>query len=392
LENNQFKLLKNKPFMEKIKYITNHKFFQTIIVFLFFSFFGLIGVSIYDDYGISWDETQQRLIGTENYKYVFEGNNDLLTFKDKDYGVGVELPLIIIEKVLKLEDTRDIYLMRHFVNFLLFFIGTIFFYLLCREHFGNYKSALLATTFLILSPRIFADAFYNSKDLTFLSVYIISIYSLKKFIDKTTVPWAIIHGIVCAFLINIRIMGIIIVILTVLFTILLYFKGKKENVKKISIIGTTYIVSFISFLVVTWPYLWESPLLNFYQAFVIMSRFIRFDGYILAWGQNLHSTALPWYYVPGWIFFTTPLLYTITFIAGVLYSFNLILDINPELLINNPEKRNNLVFLCCFFIPLMAVILFHSVLYMGWRHMYYIYPMFIIFSVTGVHKLLNFIK
>ena len=44
----------------------------------------------------------------------------------------------------------------------------------------------LGSLFLILSPRIFAHSFYNSKDLAFLSFFIISIYTMVRYLEEKT--------------------------------------------------------------------------------------------------------------------------------------------------------------------------------------------------------------
>ena len=68
-----------------------------------FILFLLIASFTYQHYGMSWDERQQRKTGMISFNYVFKGDDALLRWGDKDYGVGFELPLIIAEKTLKLK-------------------------------------------------------------------------------------------------------------------------------------------------------------------------------------------------------------------------------------------------------------------------------------------------
>ena len=49
---------------------------------------------VYSDYGLAWDESLQHDIGLRTYNYVFRGDTTLNGFKNRDYGVAVELPLI----------------------------------------------------------------------------------------------------------------------------------------------------------------------------------------------------------------------------------------------------------------------------------------------------------
>ena len=55
-------------------------------------------------------------------------------------------------------------------------------------------------------------------------------------------------------------------------------------------------------------------------------------------------------------------------------------------------KRDSLIFLLCFFIPLLVVIVFKSNLYDGWRQLYFIYPAFILLALIGLFSFYNLIK
>ncbi len=75
-----------------------------------------IALFSFEEYGVSWDEQQQRNIGYASYDYVFNNDDSLLEWYDRDYGFAFELPLVIIEKTFDLTDSKTIYLMRHIVN------------------------------------------------------------------------------------------------------------------------------------------------------------------------------------------------------------------------------------------------------------------------------------
>ena len=90
----------------------------------------IIAVTTYTQYGLSWDEGRQRLTGLVNYLYVVYGDQGLLSYSDRDYGVAFELPLIFIEKALGLEHSRDIFLTRHLFTHVFFLVGALFCFLL----------------------------------------------------------------------------------------------------------------------------------------------------------------------------------------------------------------------------------------------------------------------
>lgn len=117
----------------------------------FILFIGLLltGISVYKDYGISWDEEMQREDnGIVNYNYIHSGNYEsLINGNEKYHGPAFEIALIYIEKILDLKRTRNIYLMRHFVTFLVFILSIFFFtksYLMRQKRGGLHWRELLS--------------------------------------------------------------------------------------------------------------------------------------------------------------------------------------------------------------------------------------------------------
>jgi hypothetical protein len=395
------------------------------IVSLFFIVYLLIGLWLYKDYGLSWDEETNRITGaisalyingkfnyrllsrdalaakqdrirTEDDIYWDEDPNSqilsfteetLLTHVERDHGPFFELILIAMEALFNLEDSRDVHLTRHFFTFLLFFVSVWFFYLLTTHRFNNWIVGLLGASFLILSPRIFADSFYNSKDLAFLSLFIIATYSLIRFLNNPSVPNAALHAATNAASIDIRIVGVVIPAVTFLFITIDVLKSSsiRAKLRDISPSLLVYIFLLPCLTILFWPYLWENPIHNFVQAFRDMSRF-RFNEEMLYLGKYISSTSVPWHYVPVWIIVTTPLFYFFCFLVGLYYLGKFLLKNRLQLYTSNGE-RQDCVNLAVFFLPIIAVIFLHAVLYDGWRHLYFVYPAFLSISVKGLVSL-----
>ena len=278
-------------------------------------------------------------------------------------------------------------LFRHLITFLLFYLATIFFYLICRQRFKSYSLALLSTLFLILSPRIFAHSFYNSKDLAFLSIFIISIYTLEKFLQKRSFTTAFFHAFVSAVLIGIRVMGIFIPALTLLiFAISIFHSTKKYRQKSILVLLIIYLLLLILLTVLFWPILLENPL-NIFEAFKNHASF-SWTGSVLFLGDFIEAANLPWYYIPVWIAVTTPILYILFFLVG---SFSIILKITKEKF-KKFTQIEDLIYLLWFAVPLLAILTLNSVVYNGWRHLFFIYPSLIIISTVGILALSNYFK
>lgn len=354
--------------------------YQKLIVILFFAAFLCLGLVIFDDYGISTDEVINRNNGLVAYNYVFKGDQELLTYRDRYYGTAFELFLVLLEKWMSLEDYRSIFLMRHALTFFMFFLGVIFFYLLARYHFKSRKMGLLAAILLILSPRIFAQSFYNSKDIVFLSFFIISIYSMVKYLDSKSMKSAILHALVCAILIDIRIIGIIVPITTLIFFLVdIFVVGEK---RKWEGWGSLFLYSYSLpiFAVLFWPTLWKDPLGQFIGAISQMSGY-PWDGTVLYLGKYLNATELPWHYIPVWIAVTTPVVSLALFVVGMIY---LIREATGRMRAPYMDKRTSAIFLLLFFSPLVGIVFSGAVLYDGWRHMYFTYAPFLLISLLGV--------
>lgn len=358
---------------------------QKLFIFVFFLAFFLLGVGIYKDYGFSWDDPISRNNGVVAYEYVTGQGSRLLTYVDADYGTAFELPLVALEKIFRLTSTRQIYFMRHLATYLFFFIGTIYFYSLARRRYG-WATGLLGVCFLILSPRIFADSFYNSKDVGLLSGLCIAVYTMTYFLDKMTWKRALVHGIVSAFVVDMRMPGIMIVGLTVgFFSLDLLFLSDKRNAWQTNVPAFLYyLLFFCLFTILFWPYLWVNPVGHFVEAYQSLSQFSRWDDTLLYFGAYIKGSEIPWHYPFVWIGITTPIVYLGLFFIGFL---SILWRFGRNFIHAYKAYRDDLIFLSWFAVPLMTVVLFHSVLYDGWRQLYFIYPGFILTALGGIEMI-----
>ena len=379
------------------KFMKNILFDQKKIVFFIFFIFLAIGIKSVNDYGVSSDEYNSRLKGfvTLNYigekiapeftkKYKQDKNFTSLheTKRMKYYGVVFETPAALIETILGIKSKNNQFLFKHYINFIIFFISLIFFYRLLNNRFDNWKLSLLGVAMIFLSPRIFANSFYNNKDIIFLSFFIFSLYYAFHFIDKPTKKNIVLSSLFCALAIDIRLVGVICPV--ILFIIYFFVElKKKEKIKNILKILITYSLFLFAFITIFWPYLWSNPIMNFYEAFVQMSNYPH-DVYNLFNGEYESSKNLPVYYIPIWIIFTIPILYIILFFIGTFFIIKSFL-----------EKKNNikdlLIFLILFSV-IIVVIFLKSTFYNGWRQLYFLYPLIIYLSILATLNLFNIFK
>ena len=328
----------------------------------FFAIFLVIGVFIHKDYGISWDEPIQRDYGLTVYNYITGKDKKLLTSNEKYYGPVFEVALVLVEKAFGLENLRDVYFARHFANFLVFYTGVFFFYLLLKDRYNSWKVGLFGGALLVLTPRIFAHAFYNPKDLPLLSAFIIGTYTLSKLLSKPSTGWVLAHAAACASTISIRIVGIILPAITILAVL-----KTAKNIKALSLfLFATFLVT-----VILWPTLWHAPLQEFVAAFEQMRQYPQ-STQILYFGSLVKSTSLPWHYALGWMLVTLPVMYLAFFAIGL------------AAMVKGPKINLDYAVLFWLFAPLAAVIALKSVLYDEWRQLFFIYPAFLYVAIAGI--------
>lgn len=355
-----------------------------------------LGLAIHRDYGISFDERQQRSTGGVNLKYVVErvaphllpesANRlpALQDYADRDYGVAFELPAAALEVLLGLEDDREIMFFRHLLTFLVAFAGIVAVSRMAYFRFGDWRLALVTASFLVLSPRLFAESFYNSKDIVFMALFAIAAFATLRFVLRPNQGTAFLAALATAIAIDVRIMA---VILPAAATALLGLRAIRRDVplRAIAAAAPVYAVTLCLAVLPLWPWLWSDPVGNFAQAFASMARF-RWDGDVLYLGSFVSTGALPWHYALVWISVTTPLLYLALFAAG---SFAIVRRaIGARLrLWNDDNELQDLFYLGLVVVPVAAVIILHSVMYDGWRQLYFVYPALLLVAARGLSAL-----
>lgn len=351
---------------------------------LFFIVLAGIGFFILPDYGVGWDEELQIEIGRVNYEYVTGKNENLLRYKDREYGVAFELPAYALQRMFKTKTQQ--FLFRHYLLHAIFLLALIFLYrcLLWLFHDDKRKQlwASLAVLFMVLSPRIYMDSFYNSKDLLLLSIGIIHFYTLLSAIRQPTYRHWFLHAFLSALLLDIRILGLMNVSLGVAWLIYQAIMIKGDAWRYVKLLGL-YLLATAVMLILIWPFLWSNPWQHFVYTYQSMKHF-RWEGAVLFQGQFYIPTEyIPSHYVLVWIGITTPILFLLLFGMGYLAILRRSFVVSFKDWMNHFPSLMLLLALAMVMGPLLAVMLFKSVLYDGWRQLYFIYPFLIIIAIYG---------
>jgi hypothetical protein len=359
---------------------------------LFFLVLLVIGLCIYRDYGISWDEPTQRQSGQVTLKYVAErlapsllkGSayylESLNNYRDRDYGIAFEAPAVAFEKMLGLGDKKKVFMFRHLLTFLVALAGIFAVHKMVERRFSDWRVGLLAALFLILTPRIFAESFYNSKDIVLMAVFAIAMNTMITFVLNPSLRSAVLHGLASAVAIDVRIPAVILPIATAIILIIRLLK-RESPISSTYRALAVYLATACILVLVMWPWLWSDPIRNFVDGFRDMANF-RWYGEVLYMGRFFRGSDLPWHYIPVWITITTPLLYVALFLVGAFSTLCQIASRGTSLW-RGDEELQDAVFLGLLVVPIATVIFLDSVVHDGWRHLYFIYPAFLFLAVRG---------
>ena len=346
--------------------------------------FGLLGVWVVDDYGAGLDTEIQRDLAGQALDYVLGNVETISPGYKRFYGVAFELPLLLTELALGLDDIRDIYLTRHLLSHLFFLTGGFFCYLLAYRLFESRLLAVLALLLFLLHPRIYAHSFFNSKDVPFLSMFMICLYLVHRAFGRDgRWWWFALCGVGVGLLVNLRVMGFVLPAAVVAMLLLDLVRvpegrGRRHVLSSMAV----FVLSTLLKVYAVSPFLWSDPVGGGIEWFAYSSNHPHRDLQLfrgeLFWSHDHH----PPEYVPVWFSITTP---PAVLAMGLVGMSALVLRglFRPRDVLANTRLRFWLMLIICFVLPIVAVMVLSSNIYNGWRQMYFLHAPFCMLAVFG---------
>jgi hypothetical protein len=388
------------------------KLIPIITVGLFFFAYLFMGSQLYKDYGVSTDEPVEYKTGRIAYQRFTGGSQaqfeascakldipdsckyppffSMLLYRLVPYGYSGSIPLAIDNNIAPGSNSPNLYYQRHKLTFAFFAFAVFVFFLIGKKIFQDWKIGLLGSLFLILSPRIFGNSFYNPKDIPFLSAYVISIYTLLMFLERKNLITAVLHGIATAVVCSIRIPGIIIIPITIFFYLVDLFLSKEFRTGFLKAAGL--MLSFLSIAagLIYWfdPFLYPDPIRNYIISFNLMKHY-PWSGIQVYLGQNI-SNKVPWHYSIVWFSISSPFFYLLLFIIGM--GFLITHSIKTRSRAHFLAMQDIYMVAACAILPIAAVIVTKATLYNDNRQMYFCYPPLLLISLYGFVELMGLIR
>lgn len=352
------------------------------IFICFWLLFVGIGLWVYRDYGVSIDEYSQITLGRVNYERIVSGSRELSANIDRYYGPAFEVILHAFSQTAQSVLHIDVVSSRHLGVFLYFALSLVFFYFFLGTVIGEPLYALAGVALLVMSPRFFAESFYNSKDIPFLSTGIIALYVLSRAVDLT-LPSVTLLAFISAFAIAIRPQGLLLALICV---VALFLGSRKPISQKIRM-SIWYIVLTTAASIMFFPLLWDGVLPQFVGFIRASLNPVGVPTYYF--GKFYTSPHIPWHYLFVMIAITSLLSVVATALLGIVWF--IYRHIRHRWVLNRADALQLAMFLIIVS-SLGAAVVLRARTYDGWRHMYYMYPSIIGFSLLAVKNLIDAAK
>ena len=346
---------------------------------------GVVGVAVLDDYDMFVDAPMQRETAEITLDYVWGRNDALLRYEDRTYGIAFEALLLGAERLLGLQDNRAIYLLRHLLTHLLFLAGGLGGYALAFRMYRSRALALGALSLFLLYPRLYAHSFFNSKDLPFLSLFMLALLLTHWAFRRGSVKAFLLCGAGIGVLSNVRPMGLLLLGAGLALRTLDFLWADRCARRRIAWSGGAFVAASAVTIYALLPYLWSDPLRRFAESLAFAGDQPHVIRQLFR-GRYVWSTELPFAYVPVWFVITTPLTALGFGLLGSAATVRRGLR-RRAALVRNTRLRFEWLLLACCVVPALVVAGLGVTTYSDWRHLYFIAAPFCLLATGGLRAL-----
>jgi len=404
-----------------ISFVQKH---NTKFIILFFAVIFAVGCVITPHYGMPIDDAGEDYILVSNAKHIFKTLNpggyqkaydrnpgyfdwidDLPDFIERDHGQSTHYPIGFLAMIAGSYNGQENspswarnfvqhkFLYRHYYNFCLCFIALIYFYFIVKFLTTKKIFGLLAVVFVLISPRIFADMFYNSKDMMAFACMAPVIYHGIMFIYKRGFGQVVCFALACAFAVNMRLPCVILPLALFCAAVVCFaFGSRKAGKLNWAALALFPFFSAVFYYIIT-PAAWSDFPGHIKFVYECSANFNRWDGRVLYNGryyQPFYDTFpdLPWHYLPKMILMTTPVVITLLFVLGFFFTFR---RMSGQKFRDYLSGRDFLAAPVLGFtiVTIAAPIIFGSNIYNGWRQMYFCYAGIVVIAAYSASVMLE---
>jgi hypothetical protein len=229
---------------------------------------------------------------------------------------------------------------------------------------------------LTLAPRFLGDAANNAKDVPFAALTVVALYHLaavearRPYLGWRSLSW---FALAAAMALDVRAGGLLLVVYLAVVLAVAVVRSRDTSPGALSSAALRWALAALAVLLLGtlfWPWAFERPLVGPLTALTRFSAFF-WNGSVLFAGQMIRAKALPWEYVPTWLAITTPPV----LLVGAALSWARL------------RRRGDLWAVvglwCATAFPVVFVIVRHSTLYNGIRHLLFVVPTLAVLAAAG---------
>jgi len=375
---------------------------STWLVVLFFLVLTSLGLFTSSDYGQPWDEPWEQDIlrlNLNQYAATLGLSSQLTSHSsmpwpqsgliadsvEKDHGECAYYPTYWLMQDHSLP-TGTAMTIWHAYTWLLFMTGAVALWFISRRLGLSRLLSCVATLFLVLSPRMFAEGHYNNKDVVLLALVLLTLWQALRLMEKPTFPRALFFSLAGAAATNTKIIGLLVWGLCALAVLIRQIAGKRMN-RRVWLIGLVSLLSFFGFYTLVTPALWTDP--AGYLGYVLgnAANFSRWENYVLFRGAIYHlkNVDLPRSYLPYMILVTTPLWLCLLIGLGQLFAVTRFVILRKKPFADDTGMALLLLTLLWLF-PLAYDFIVQPTIYNGWRHFYFIFGPMLALAAYGLQR------
>jgi hypothetical protein len=378
-----------------------------IVCIAILAFIGILGLIIFRDYGISYDEYFEMQMVLWHRDYIIAGGHwreieSNLEFYGLFFNFISIIPYLLFNMIQTGGDfvqtysagmiSGSLYHFKHLATFLFGLIAYVSAALFVKDLRG-WKFAWLGIVLLALCPRFWGHSFFNPKDIPFAALFAATCWVGSRFTARVleegsarnnlsgNILSAMAFGGFAGMLTSVRVGGFVVVGYAPLALVILLIVSRQRwsvyRIVELSFLCCVVLLSWMGVSVLLNPVSWSSPAQWFAEAVTYHVNH-KWDGYVLAFGKYWFGQDVPGYYLPAWFGITTPVLTLLSAVVGWIFSLF-------GLLKSNRRQQSIIVWLSlmAFGLPVVAI-LKSSTLYDAVRQFLFVLPAIAVFSALGL--------
>jgi len=332
------------------------------------------------DFGVTWDEPIRAAHGDMIVDYYTSGFDDTRALDPENevlkyYGALFDSVTSYLHELTQF----DLYPLRHIANSLLGWLILLYVVRLAVSLYG-WQAGLVALLFMLISPRFIGHSMNNPKDIPFAAFFLAATYYLLQFnqtrriYSKKHIGLFVLFASLC---LMVRPGALLLIFYMACVLGFIVFRDlfqtrtlEREKALSVAVWGVVTLILVFPLGTLFWPWAQLNPYWRPIEALQVASQF-PWESMVLYKGEGILATNLPWHYIPTWIGITTPLVVLFFFFCGL-----------GRMLYKREGKSILLAFFILF--PPVYVIIKGSVVYDGYRHLLFIYPMIVVLAAGAL--------